>query len=48
VIPLSISRIEAGDPGVKIGTYEKVLNALKKYSFRQQEGTRELLETVES
>lgn len=44
----TISRIEAGDPGVKIGTYEKVLNALKEYSFRQQEGTRELLETVES
>lgn len=25
----TISRIEGGDPGVKIGTYEKVLKALK-------------------
>lgn len=44
----TISRIEAGDPGVKIGTYDKVLRTLKESPFcpKHSEGTNEILATV--
>ena len=46
----TISRIEAGDQGVKIGTYEKVLSALRvsaSATFYFEEETEETEETEE-
>lgn len=44
----TISRIEAGDPGVKIGTYDKVLFALKENPFQPEhsEEANRILATV--